>query len=378
MTQERYINFGHPADASGIKTINQQFFAPAVLRANEPLLQAVAPDQVLINPHSCVFVDGIVLVETEIHPVTIDTSPASANYTIYYTHEDEDLVGGVAALLHTDSGIKQSVENGVILGWVIYPGGSVQVDDTMLIPNWFSQVQPGGQYKEIVRVPADSLTVAKLLVTEPAPGYLAMLGQTIPATPHQILLTTGLLVSKLLAINLSRFRVYSHDDGADMTRVSGAPSASGEYNVNTTTGLVTFHVLDEGKAVDLSDFTYGPSARLSINDTGSGKIVDEVYEFGTFDEPIRSIFVEYAILASGFTVDPVEILDADGDEATWIVEKDEPVTPDGLVSRLKIRILTGTMTGNGSQILVRLRKSLAAAAEGVVIKVRASVYDLPF
>jgi hypothetical protein len=132
MTQKRYINYGATADASGIKGIIRNLVEPGILNGFD--LLAVAPNQVQISSGGLVFESGILLEETEIKYVTIPITAASLNYTIVYTHVDEDIVGGSAATLSLVSGLFDSYADSVILGWVKYPGGSVDVSNNQLYP----------------------------------------------------------------------------------------------------------------------------------------------------------------------------------------------------------------------------------------------------
>jgi hypothetical protein len=57
-----------------------------------------------------------------------------ADYTIYYSHEDQDITGGVPADLTLQSGIlTASVISGSILGYVRYPGGGVALSTSHFI-----------------------------------------------------------------------------------------------------------------------------------------------------------------------------------------------------------------------------------------------------
>ncbi len=69
---------------------------------------------------------------------------------------------------------------------------------------------------------------------------------TIPATPYQLTIDppgTGTFVTDL--------GVFNATTGAQLTRVASAP-ATGEYSVNTTTGVYTFASADEGDSIKIS------------------------------------------------------------------------------------------------------------------------------
>ena len=145
MTQKRYINYGATADASGIKGIIRNLVEPGILNGFDML--AVAPDQVQISSGGLVFDSGILLEETEVKYLTVPITAASLNYTIVYTHADADIVGGTAATLSLVTGLFSTYTNSVLLGWVKYPGGSVDVANNQIYPapkqNIYAESTPG-------------------------------------------------------------------------------------------------------------------------------------------------------------------------------------------------------------------------------------------
>jgi hypothetical protein len=159
MSQRRYVNFGTDADSSKAKAINRALAAPQVLRATEPFLQAVAPDQLVVQPHTLIFDSGIILDENEQLVFTVPTTFSAADYTLAYQHVDEDIIGGTAATIELQSGLLQTLPDSVILGWVRYPGGSVALDNTMVFPARLGQIQPAWLTREQYG-PADAGVVA--------------------------------------------------------------------------------------------------------------------------------------------------------------------------------------------------------------------------
>lgn len=70
--------------------------------------------------------------------------------------------------------------------------------------------------------------------------------KTVPATPFQVTITppnSGTFVADL--------GVYDSTTGVQYTRVASAP-ATGQYAVNTSTGVYTFASADQGKAIKIS------------------------------------------------------------------------------------------------------------------------------
>jgi hypothetical protein len=132
LTQRRYINYGSTADASGIKGVIRNLAEPGILNGFE--LLAAAPNQIKIDSGGLVFTSGILLEETEVKYLTIPITAAAINYTIVYTHTDQDIVGGVAASLNLVTGLFSTYANSVILGWIKYPGGSINVANNQIYP----------------------------------------------------------------------------------------------------------------------------------------------------------------------------------------------------------------------------------------------------
>jgi hypothetical protein len=372
MSQKRYIDFGNPASAAAAKTIQRQLFAPQVLRADGAFLSAQAPDQIVIQPHAVIFESGVILVEDEVRVVTVPTTNNSTHYTLYYEHFDDDQIGGVPATLRLVAGLSSTVANGVVLGWVVYPGASVALSNAMVYANSKGQVQPGAGLREVVQVGSyDSLVTSGSVYERPTPVNFGW--RTIPATLTVAL--TGAYFSKLLPLAKQHLRVFNVDDSSDMVRVQGAPSP-GEYSV-TAGDVFAFNAADEGKRVSIFDLTYG-NARYAAT-SGEPGVLDRLFSFQVTDTPFRSIYAEYVALSGAYTVDAVEVLDVNLVQSTLLQTKAQPGVPDGTISRLTVRLLDGAFSGvSGEQCMLRLRETLGQSSEGLLIRVRASTYDLPF
>lgn len=371
--QQRYVNFGAPASSANIKAMTRELFAPQVLRVD---LDVAVPDQLVINPHSVVFDSGILLVEDEVRTLTVPTTGGAVDYTVAYEHVDEDLIGGVAADLSLLGGLQAVIPNGVILGWVRYPGGAVPLDDTMVFTAPQGQVRSGSRELESTALPGDGVEIVRTPgVTVETIG--AFLGQVIPGVaPYTVNISP--VPSKLLALEDARVRVYSHDDGAEYTRVAASPAIS-EFALDSLTGTVTFNVSDAGKTVDIADITYGAGVARTVNpDVSNPAVVDLVYSFPLGPDPIQSVHVEFIEIAD-YTVDIVEVLDGGNNPVTTTVNKVGPVTEDGTLSRVTGRFVSGDFTSTaGQHMTVRVRRSLGASGEGLDLRVRVSTGDLPF
>lgn len=141
MAQRRFVDFGSPVEASKVKSIIQHLSAPQVLSGGYFIV--VGTSELQIQPVALVLPDGILMEETENKSVTqydganplIQTNPK--NYTVFYTHNDENVIGGTPANLQVTANAAgggvflQGVANGTILGWIKYPGGSVPLNASM-------------------------------------------------------------------------------------------------------------------------------------------------------------------------------------------------------------------------------------------------------
>jgi len=375
MSQKRLLNFGTTADASKTKEMHQQFFAAQVLRADEPFISAYPPDQILVRPHSVIFDNGLILIEDEIQTFTVETSYNSSTYTIYYEHIDEDIIGGVAASLKLVFGLLPSVSNGVVLGWIVYPGGSVPVSNSMIYSNWKGQITGGQNFRELHQYPNNAQIIAQsasVSMTE----AIGMLNQTIPGSAPYILDVNSIFHSNLLIVANQKIRVYNHDSGSDMTRVTTTPSL-GQFTLDSSTGIMVFSSADAGKIVDVSDITYG--SRLSRDQNGSATedaVIDRLYTFKAMPEVVKNITLGYIEL-NDYSVDVAEIVDVNGNQATFTSSTEE--VDEGTPARTIVRLTSGAFSSDeGGHFSVRTRVSMGPSGDGIDRGIRASTYDLPF
>lgn len=124
MTQKRIQDFGSPVVASSLKSLNKSFVTSAILEGNEFVVDGT--DRLRVNPGSSVTKQGVIIIEDETKFLTITNTSVPVDYTIFYSHTDADISGGIPAELTLDSGLlTEDVIDGVILGYVRYPGGAV-------------------------------------------------------------------------------------------------------------------------------------------------------------------------------------------------------------------------------------------------------------
>lgn len=124
MSQRRIQDFGTPVVAASIKSLAKSFVVGEILEGMEFVVDGT--NRVRVNPGSAITHEGVIIIEDEFKFIEIASSSVPMDYTIFYSHVDADISGGVPAVLTLDSGLltKEFVE-GVILGYVRYPGGAV-------------------------------------------------------------------------------------------------------------------------------------------------------------------------------------------------------------------------------------------------------------
>lgn len=132
MSQKRIQDYGSPVVAQSLKSLAGSITSQGILYGNEFIKDA--SNRMRINPGACVTHQGIIIVESESKVLTIENSSNAADYTVYYSHEDVDISGGVVAELIKESGLlTNGVISGCILGYVRYPGGGIPLDQTHFI-----------------------------------------------------------------------------------------------------------------------------------------------------------------------------------------------------------------------------------------------------
>jgi hypothetical protein len=204
-------------------------------------------------------------------------------------------------------------------------------------------------------------------------------GASIPGSPYQLALG-DLHVSRLLADANQLVRIYDHTQRQQMTRItSGSPSPN-EYYLDSATSIATFSSIDSGNNISVTDMTYGSSIRLSSSSLAAETaIVDTLYSFAVTEEPIRTITAEFIPLTTGYTVTLVEAFDIRNDLITVEQETTVPASADGTAGRMIARLIDGDRLGTAGQfITVRLRQSIPPTGSGLLLRVRATNYDLPF
>ena len=101
--------------------------------------------------------------------------------------------------------------------------------------------------------------------------------RTIPSSPTYVITPTNIKSGQTFDTNLGVQLVATDGTTTTMTRVSGTP-ATGQYAVNTTTGIFTFAAADAGKAVLIS-YIYNLAAGTVGIITITNELMGEVPKF---------------------------------------------------------------------------------------------------
>lgn len=145
MTQLRYFDYGLEATAAAFKEMLSGLAGRAVMAGCE--LGVAPPDRVIVQP-GWVMLDSpratafgneranVLLHESEPRQLLVPISTSPAVYTIMYRHDDVDAIGGQAAQLVLEPGtlVNANQSNGTVVGYVVYPGGAVQLTNAMVVP----------------------------------------------------------------------------------------------------------------------------------------------------------------------------------------------------------------------------------------------------
>jgi hypothetical protein len=135
--QTQIISTGDPVTSVSLQQIFESLSEPGILIGNE--LVVVSAGIVGVNPGTVLTDSGVFIIETEVKevkqiPFTLTVSPQT--YTVYYQYVLSSNFGGNPATLNIQNGLieAEGFENGVVLGWIMYPGGSVPLNaDSMFI-----------------------------------------------------------------------------------------------------------------------------------------------------------------------------------------------------------------------------------------------------
>lgn len=132
MSQTRIQDYGSLVVASSLKVLAGSFVRSSILSGNEFVVDA--SNRMRINPGTAITYQGVIIIEDEPQFLGVSLGSNPADYTVYYAHQDQLVSGGVPAILTIEPGLFDSASiQGVILGYVRYPGGAVPLNSSMFI-----------------------------------------------------------------------------------------------------------------------------------------------------------------------------------------------------------------------------------------------------
>lgn len=125
MSQTRIQDYGSPVIASSLKILTNSLVGSGILNGNGFSYGGSDTNgfRLNISPGRCVTNQGVIVIEDEIQTIYIPNTSSGAEYTVYYSHVDADISGGIPATLTLDSGFLNQVD-GCILGFIQYTGGN--------------------------------------------------------------------------------------------------------------------------------------------------------------------------------------------------------------------------------------------------------------
>lgn len=135
MAQQRYINFGDTVLAQRINEISTAIVVPAVL-SGANFSVGLGGKSVDISPHNVMLNDLLLTEDATLNLVIGNTLPVDpTDYTIVYEHSNQQVQGGVPAILLIREGLIgfDSVPNTVVLGWVRWTGAGTELQPEMFI-----------------------------------------------------------------------------------------------------------------------------------------------------------------------------------------------------------------------------------------------------
>lgn len=148
MSQKRIEDYGAPVVASSLKILSDSLAGQAAVLSGYDFI-ADAANRLRINPGVAITHEGVIIIEDEAKTLEVANSSLPVDYTVYYLHEDDEISGGVPATLTLDTGLFTETEiNGVILGYVRYPGGAVPLSQSHFVqgvPLQIGVIQPNSE-----------------------------------------------------------------------------------------------------------------------------------------------------------------------------------------------------------------------------------------
>jgi hypothetical protein len=135
MAQTRYVNFGDTVLAQRINEISTAIVVPAVLEGAE-MSVGLGGKSVNIAPHKVMLNELLLIEDATINLVVGDTLPVDpTDYTVVYEHNNQQVQGGVPALLLIIEGLVgfDTLANTIVVGWIRWTGVGTALQPEMFI-----------------------------------------------------------------------------------------------------------------------------------------------------------------------------------------------------------------------------------------------------
>ncbi len=132
MGQERYYNYGGTASNEAENLIHATLNTKGVYEGME--LSANTDNNVEIAIGAALQPNGVMWRETAAVTLVFSAPGAATDYTIVATHDDRNILGGVAVVYELLEGIftDNDLTSGVALGWVYHPGSGLPLIDAYI------------------------------------------------------------------------------------------------------------------------------------------------------------------------------------------------------------------------------------------------------
>jgi len=142
MVQTRTVEYG-----AAIHSSDMPFDISSIMSAGRLVgmtLSASAADQIAVTPGTVLMPDGVLVHEDEVKYLQVANTAFAVNYSIVYTLQSTEVIGGSPADLNLVAGIvkQDDLTDSTVLGWVLYPGGAAALDESFLIEADTIRVEP--------------------------------------------------------------------------------------------------------------------------------------------------------------------------------------------------------------------------------------------
>jgi len=187
MAQQRFINFGDTILARRINQIATAIVDKGVL-SGANFSVGLTGNTLRVGP-SKVMLGELLLIETGNtdlilgfgNPPSLPQDPV--DWTIVYEHINENVQGGVPALMLAVEGLFgfEDLDNSTVLGWVRYPGGNIPLSPEMFLEAPKIQVTNPQNFTTDVKVPP-FVPNTYVFSESPTPGAITKIDEFNPLT----------------------------------------------------------------------------------------------------------------------------------------------------------------------------------------------------